>query len=888
MKRILPLILLLVLTAVTSWAKLPVFDTRPAVPLATDTNLVLIYHPDRDNVEALKNLPPDVELYAHLGTTDWEPKWENVATDWNVNNDRNRWIYVAPNTYELRIGSIEEYFHPGPHTGVYGLAVIARTADGRTQTADNYVPLDFYPSDEKTGHMVHDAEKYVLTQPTTVNFKVMTRNPQRIKVYCNTEVVVDTTDTAEVEFALNFDKPGGYWCIAVSTREDGYPDLGGVSFGYPVPQQIDYPGGVPQMGRREQPDGSCIYCLAAPGKDNAFMMYQNEEGWETEGPLAEWGGWRLGKHSEMAYQDYKGVRYFWIQLPRTAAFYYYLIDGEYSVPDPYSRTLGEPWYDELTREMMTWDITEQTVDLSAEAIDLKGWQTPSNTDNMVVYEALLRDFYPGEDNMFASGAPLQRMIAMVEHLKYLGVTALELMPVMEFAGDNSWGYNTSHYLALEQSYGKPEDLVALVSFCHRAGISVILDIALNHADAHPWYQMYPKDQNPFFNATAPHAYSVLNDWRQEYPPVEAYWRDVLQYWMKEYGIDGYRFDLVKGLGDSDSYANGTEAYNQSRVDRMKRLHGYLKEVNPNAIHINEHFQGTGEENVLADDGQIGWHNLNQASRSWVSGQGANLTGFYAPKQGFRAGGMIDFAESHDEERVAYGNAPLQQRLDRSGALMTQMLMQPGPKMIWMWGELGYDTSINYGGDRTAPKTIDWDTWVRDPQRMALCNSVSRLCWLRRDNPELFSRDASITTSGLDQSSGVRWIMLTAGDKELVAVINPSTTATATATITGATKITKSNNTLVTASPDFDARLTSQVGRPGLTVASIPANGYAVFVNDATNGIDDLITDRPASDDLIDPSEPVEYYNLQGQRLLNPAPGQIVIRRQGSRTDKCRM
>jgi len=100
----------------------------------------------------------------------------------------------------------------------------------------------------------------------------------------------------------------------------------------------------------------------------------------------------------------------------------------------------------------------------------------------------------------------------IPYIKSLGVNAVELMPVMEFNGNNSWGYNTNFYMAPDKAYGSPEEYKDFIDECHRQGLAVILDVVFNQTDGlAPWYQMYPAGSNPFYNATAPHDYSVLND-----------------------------------------------------------------------------------------------------------------------------------------------------------------------------------------------------------------------------------------------------------------------------------------------------------------------------------------------------------------------------------------
>ena len=204
-------------------------------------------------------------------------------------------------------------------------------------------------------------------------------------------------------------------------------------------------------------------------------------------------------------------------------------------------------------------------------------------------------------------------------------------------------------MAPDKAYGSPKEYKDFIDECHRNGLAVILDIVFNQTDGlAPWYQMYPASSNPFYNATSPHGWSVLNDLNPGYALVEQHYKDVLQYWLREYNVDGFRFDLVKGLGDNGSYGSGTDGFNQSRVDRMKRLHAAIREVKPDAIHINELLGDNREENANAEDEQIGWHNLEYNSGQFVMGWDENNKGvseFYAPNAG-RTFCSVSYAESH--------------------------------------------------------------------------------------------------------------------------------------------------------------------------------------------------------------------------------------------------
>lgn len=238
--------------------------------------------------------------------------------------------------------------------------------------------------------------------------------------------------------------------------------------------------------------------------------------------------------------------------------YYFLVDGKTAVSDPYARLVLDPENDKyITAEVYpnmpqypTGSMPKNTVisvfsdtmlDYDWKVTDFKG----AAKDNLVIYEMLFRDF-TGTEGAAKGNGTVRQAIEKIPYLKQLGINAVELLPINEFNGNISWGYNPNFYFAVDKAYGTPQDYKEFIDKCHAEGIAVILDMVFNQTDwQHPWYKMYSSGSNPFFNATAPHAYSVLNDWKQEFPPVQEQFRDALKFWLTEYKVDGFRFDLVK-------------------------------------------------------------------------------------------------------------------------------------------------------------------------------------------------------------------------------------------------------------------------------------------------------------------------------------------------------
>ncbi|MDE6022758.1 MAG: Por secretion system protein, partial [Muribaculaceae bacterium] len=334
----------------------------------------------------------------------------------------------------------------------------------------------------------------------------------------------------------------------------------------------------PKLGAVDNGDGSVTFCFAAPGKHTVSI-------------IGSWDNYALSDAGAMFVDNVDGIEYFWQTVKGIkdgeTYLYYYLVDGSISVGDPYARLVLDPANDKYIPQSVFPNLPEYPLDkvqdvclaLYKSDINSYDWKVKNfkgaDKDNLIIYELLLRDFTGTEGKALGDGT-VRGAIEKIPYLKSLGINAVELLPITEFNGNISWGYNPNFYFAPDKAYGTPDDYKEFIDECHANGIAVILDMVFNQSDwQHPWYKMYPVGSNPMYNATAPHAYSVLNDFNQEHPLVRQQWADCVKYWIEEYNVDGYRFDLVKGLGNNDSYANSgdaaTNAFNQSRIDNMHTI-----------------------------------------------------------------------------------------------------------------------------------------------------------------------------------------------------------------------------------------------------------------------------------------------------------------------------
>jgi len=393
--------------------------------------------------------------------------------------------------------------------------------------------------------------------------------------------------------------------------------------------------------------------------------------------------------------------------------------------------------------------------------------------NLVIYELLVRDFVAKHN--------YQTLKDTLNYIQRLGVNAIELMPVNEFEGNLSWGYNPSFYFAPDKYYGTKNALKAFIDECHSRGIAVIQDIVLNHSFGQsPMVQMYfnstagkPASNNPWYNVDPTHPYNVGYQFNHESAATKYFVKNVLKFWMQEYKIDGFRFDLSKGFTQVNSGTSGDAAvnawsqYDASRVAIWKEYNNYIKSIDNNNFYvILEHFAANQEEKELAGEGMMLWNNLNYAANQATMGYitGWNFQGIFYDQHTFTLPyQLVGYFESHDEERLmfkneAYGYASkltsysvkdIATGLKRNEMAAAFLLAAPGPKMLWQFGELGYDISIDNNG-RTGNKPILWN-YNSDTQRKHLYSIYSQMINLRKKNAVFATTNYSYDLGGYIKS-----------------------------------------------------------------------------------------------------------------------------------------
>ena len=383
--------------------------------------------------------------------------------------------------------------------------------------------------------------------------------------------------------------------------------------------------------------------------------------------VGDWNNWTRVPEGSMYYDPTTGK--WWITLDGFDAdkeyrFQYRLgnaAGNDTYLSDPYTEIVYDQWNDQYIQGVPAFpEGAKQLVSAFQINKPVYNWKHKDfkveDKNDLVIYEMLFRDFTTSQN---IAGAMTQ-----LDYIENLGVTAVQLMPIQEFDGNLSWGYNPNHWFALDKYYGTREQYKEFIDECHARGIAVIVDVVYNHATgSHPWAKLWwdgggnrTASNNPWFNEYAMHPYNVYHDMNHESAMVKDHVKRSLEYLLTEYDVDGFRFDLTKGFTQKDTGGdNGDVAawgrYDQSRVDILKGYADHIWSVNDNAVVIFEHLSDWDEEKVLAEHGMQLWRNVNHEYRTAVTGGTGNFTNMYSTAP---FGGFVGYMESHDEERICYG------------------------------------------------------------------------------------------------------------------------------------------------------------------------------------------------------------------------------------------
>ncbi|WP_305096362.1 glycogen debranching protein GlgX [Croceibacterium aestuarii] len=486
--------------------------------------------------------------------------------------------------------------------------------------------------------------------------------------------------------------------------------------------------------------------------------------------------------------------------------------------DPYAKQLvGElKWTDSL----FGYRVRSRKADLSFDRRDSapampKGVVTHGSFDwshdrrpntpwaDTVIYEAHVR----GLTKLFEEVAPQERGTfaalasgPVVDHLKRLGVTAIELLPIHAYAQDrfllekglrNYWGYNTLSFFAPERRYFARPDLDELrlaVRRLHAAGIEVILDVVYNHTaegsergptlswrglDNASYYRLSPDDRRYAVNFTG--TGNTLNMSKARVIQMVA---DSLRYWVTSFGIDGFRFDLGTVLGrtypDFNPGAAFFDVLRQDPVLQRVKLISEPWDIGPGGYQLGHHPPGFAEWNDRYRDAVRRYWRGDEDMRGELAARLAG-SGDIFDRRARRPWASVNFVTSHDgftlADTVSYehrhNEANLEDNNDGHGENFSRNWGEEGPthnpeiremrmriqRSMLVTLLASHGTPMLLGGDEFArtqggnnnaycqDNAISWFDWkqARSPEGEAMIGFVQRLIALRKRYSLLHSR-----------------------------------------------------------------------------------------------------------------------------------------------------
>jgi len=726
-------------------------------------------------------------VYAHTGVTINGTRWQNVIGSWGNNTTQPALTPIGTDLYQLSITPDVTTFYNVTSGSVTELDFVFRSADGTKQTSPD-IFVQIFSSGLNvlvTSQKNNDAFNLNSTQTISADASIAST----IKIYVDNVLQKTATSATTASTPYTFSTTGSHKIKATATLNSSTVTNEVSVFVKSTTQTASIPTGM-KNGINKNNDGSVTFVLTAPNKTDVFV-------------LGEFNSWLLNETYHMKKDT--ATNQFWVTIagldPNTEYAYQFDVDYSLIVADPFGHKILDPVNDKFIPSVTYPNLKPYPTDSTSGIVSTFKivnptftWSTftPPAKNNLIIYEMLIRDFDVVGTNDIGD---YNKAITHLDYLKNLGINAVELMPVSEFEGNDSWGYNPDFHGALDKAYGTPTDFKTFINECHKRGIAVIMDVVYNHVmGSSPLAQMWwdsannrPSTTNPYLNPIPKHDFNVGNDFNHESSYTKTYVKETLQYWMQEYKIDGFRFDLAKGFTQTNTLGNISlwAQYDQSRIDILENYATFIWSVNNKAYDILEEFAVNSEEKVLANFGMLQWGNFNsqynESTMGFGDGSKENITGMSYKSIGWNNPNLIGYMESHDEERLMYKNLQfgnssgsynvktLATALKREELAANFFFTIPGPKMIWQFGELGYDISINQNG-RTGRKPIHWD-YFNDTNRKHVYDIWRTLMAFKQQQPVFNTTNFTLNVTGLSKN-----IVLRHSSMDVVLVGNFNVTA----------------------------------------------------------------------------------------------------------------
>ncbi|WP_111709433.1 alpha-amylase family glycosyl hydrolase [Lutibacter citreus] len=759
------LYILLVFLPILTFAQV---STVPALPTAT-SEITIKFDATGTGLDGYTG-----DVYAHTGITVNGEQWQNVIAEWSVNTPKVKLTRTSTNQYELVITpNLYSFYGVATSEVITKLNFVFRSSNGSQQTSDIFVPLyeeglNITFTEPSNGSAFNLNSTITISAESSINAD--------LELFVNGELQQTASNTNSISKSIILSSIGTYLIKATVTSGSETKETETSIYVKNPTQNQPMPTGVTN-GFNNNGDGTFTFVLLAPNKNDVLL-------------IGDFNNWTINEN----YQLYKDGEYFWITLnnldTNTEYAYQYLIDYTIKVADPYSEKILDPWTDQYIKTgnypnlkvypegLTTGYVSTFKINETSYNWNINNFVKPAQ-DNLIIYELFIRDFT--ENDSFTEA------LTHLDYLETLGVNAIELMPINEFEGADSWGYNPALYMALDKAYGTKNNFKTFVDACHERGIAVLADVVFNHSYSQsPLAQMYwddlnnrPSADNPWYNEKS----NFLNpsaqwgyDFNHESTYTTSFFNNVLDYWMNEYKIDGFRFDFTKGFSNTPyGTSSWGSDYDASRIEILKNYADHVWSNNPTnkPYVIFEHLADNSEETELANYGIMLWGNMNSSYNQNTMGYSSDsdISWISYKERGWNNPNVVGYMESHDEERLMYKNlqygnnnseynvTDITTALSREETAGMFFFTIPGPKMIWQFGELGYDYSINTCDDGTTisddcrlfRKPIKWE-YKSDVNRNHIYTTWATMIAFKKQYPEVFNTsNFTLNVSGLSKS-----------------------------------------------------------------------------------------------------------------------------------------
>jgi 1,4-alpha-glucan branching enzyme len=768
--------------------------------------------------QGLMNYVNTADVYVHVGVitnlSANSSDWKYVPFTWGTTNPAANATSLGNNKYLYTINNIRSFFGVPAGETILAVAILFRNGAGsliQRNSDGNDMYIAVYGNSLSACIVLPPYQPEYIPVPEPINLKMgdtlpvkyMASKTAALKLYFNGVIVSATASADSLQSTLHITTPGNQQVIA--TASDGVNSISD-TINFYVAGAVNIallPAGVNEGINYLKGDTSAVLVLFAPLKNKILVV-------------GDFNGWV----QEPAYQMNRTPdnNYYWLTIsgltPGKEYAYQYVIDDTITVADYNTEKVldknADPSIPASTYPALKpfpAGAGGSLASIIQTAQPAYSWQVSNfrrpDKKGLVIYELLLRDFL--------NASNWQSLMDTLGYLKRLGANAIEVMPFNNFEGASSWGYNPNFYFAPDKVYGTANALKQFVDACHGLGMAVIMDMVLNHSfGSSPMVQMYfdnqngvPALNNPWFNQYPTHADNVGYQFNHESTATKTFTQRVIAYWLNNYHIDGYRFDLAKGFTQTrtcDGAGNNCNvaawgAYDASRVAIWDTIYNQLQAISPASYCILEMFADNSEQTVEANYGMLLWGNMNENFNQATMGYGTpspdgatwDLSGALYTGLGWNQPGLVVYQESHDEERLMYKNEQygnssgaynvktISTGLQRNAMAATFWAMLPGPKMLWEFGELGYDYSINTCGNgtvdgtgncRTDPKPSGWP-YLSDTARVKLQQVYMAMLKLR----SLFPGLAVPSSVKSDLSGAFKSLQLTTDSLSVVVIGN---------------------------------------------------------------------------------------------------------------------